>query len=146
MVSGKGVDSTLCTFLYILSVVRSKSEWRNHCITRISKSGAYSICCADYFSAFINTNYESDTKSYTVKVKATIGDGEKKNAEQIFTVNLLNINDETPTNITLSMSGSTDNHTITENTTNTNLGTLSVKVCPLASATLIVILRVLVVS
>ncbi len=73
----------------------------------------------------INTDYESDTKSYTVKVKATIGDGEKKNAEQIFTVNLLNINDETPTNITLSMSGSTDNHTITENTTNTNLGTLS---------------------
>ncbi len=68
-----------------------------------------------------NTDFESNTKSYTVKVKATTGDGDDKNAEQTITVNLANLNDETPTAITL-----TGNLNITENTTaNTDLGTLS---------------------
>ncbi|CAC9562077.1 hypothetical protein [uncultured Gammaproteobacteria bacterium] len=68
-----------------------------------------------------NTDFESNTKSYTVKVKATTGDGDDKNAEQTITVNLSNLNDETPTAITL-----TGNLNITENTTaNTDLGTLS---------------------
>ncbi len=67
-----------------------------------------------------NTDFESNTKSYTVKVKATTGDGDDKNAEQTITVNLANLNDETPTAITL-----TGNLNITENTTaNTDLGTL----------------------
>jgi hypothetical protein len=64
MVSGKGVDSTLCTFLYSLSVVRSKSEWRNHCITGISKSGACGICCADYFSGFIGATNSSVSRYF----------------------------------------------------------------------------------
>jgi hypothetical protein len=68
-----------------------------------------------------NTDFESNTRSYTVKVKATRGDGDDKNAEQTITVNLSNLNDETPTAITL-----TGNLNITENTTaNTDLGTLS---------------------
>ncbi|WP_202752461.1 cadherin repeat domain-containing protein, partial [Bathymodiolus thermophilus thioautotrophic gill symbiont] len=68
-----------------------------------------------------NTNYESTTKSYTVKVKATTGDGDDKNTTQTITVTLNDLNDETPTAITL-----TGNRTIAENTnTGTELGTLS---------------------
>ncbi|OJA03419.1 hypothetical protein BGC33_03715, partial [Bathymodiolus thermophilus thioautotrophic gill symbiont] len=68
-----------------------------------------------------NTDYESATKSYTVKVKATTGDGDDKNTEQTITVNLVDLNDETPTAITL-----TGDRTIAENTrTGTELGTLS---------------------
>ncbi|AYQ56272.1 hypothetical protein MS2017_0533 [Bathymodiolus thermophilus thioautotrophic gill symbiont] len=67
------------------------------------------------------TNYESATKSYTVKIKATTGDGDDKNTEQTITVNLVDLNDELPTAITL-----TGNRTIAENTrTGTELGTLS---------------------
>jgi hypothetical protein len=42
-------------------------------------------------------DFESNTKSYTAKVKATTGDGEDKNVEQTITVNLIDLNDETPT-------------------------------------------------
>ncbi|AYQ56254.1 hypothetical protein MS2017_0514 [Bathymodiolus thermophilus thioautotrophic gill symbiont] len=67
------------------------------------------------------TDFESATKSYTVKVKATIGDGDDKNTTQTITVTLVDLNDETPTAITL-----TGNRTIAENTnTGTELGTLS---------------------
>ncbi|CAB5499133.1 hypothetical protein THERMOT_983 [Bathymodiolus thermophilus thioautotrophic gill symbiont] len=67
------------------------------------------------------TNYESTTKSYTVKVKATTGDGDDKNTTQTITVTLNDLNDETPTAITL-----TGNRTIAENTnTGTELGALS---------------------
>jgi hypothetical protein len=66
-------------------------------------------------------NFESNTKSYTVKVKASTGIVTGKNAEQIITVNLTDLNDETPTAINL-----TGNYTIAENTTiGTELGTLS---------------------
>jgi mRNA-degrading endonuclease HigB of HigAB toxin-antitoxin module len=69
----------------------------------------------------IAADFESNTKSYTVKVKATTGDGDDKNAEQTITVNLVDLNDETPTAITL-----TGNLNIVGNTaTNTDLGTLS---------------------
>ncbi|OJA03561.1 cadherin repeat domain-containing protein, partial [Bathymodiolus thermophilus thioautotrophic gill symbiont] len=68
-----------------------------------------------------NTDYESTTKSYTVKVKATTGDGDDKNTTQTITVTLVDLNDELPTAITL-----TGNRTIAENTrTGTELGTLS---------------------
>ncbi|CAB5502085.1 hypothetical protein THERMOT_1551 [Bathymodiolus thermophilus thioautotrophic gill symbiont] len=68
-----------------------------------------------------NTDYESTTKSYTVKVKATTGDGDDKNTEQTITVTLNDLNDETPTAITL-----TGDRTIAENTsTGAELGTLS---------------------
>ncbi|CAB5496671.1 hypothetical protein THERMOS_541, partial [Bathymodiolus thermophilus thioautotrophic gill symbiont] len=68
-----------------------------------------------------NTDYESATKSYTVKIKASTGDGDDKNTEQTITVNLVDLNDETPTAITL-----TGDRTIAENTiTGTELGTLS---------------------
>ncbi|CAB5505345.1 hypothetical protein THERMOT_2137, partial [Bathymodiolus thermophilus thioautotrophic gill symbiont] len=68
-----------------------------------------------------NTDYESTTKSYTVKIKATTGDGDDKNTTQTITVTLNDLNDETPTAITL-----TGNRTIAENTnTGTELGTLS---------------------
>ena len=43
-----------------------------------------------------NTDFESDTKSYTVKVKATTGDGENKNAEQTFTITLDDVLDTAP--------------------------------------------------
>ncbi|AYQ56274.1 hypothetical protein MS2017_0535 [Bathymodiolus thermophilus thioautotrophic gill symbiont] len=67
------------------------------------------------------TNYESTTKSYTVKIKATTGDGNDKNTIQTITVTLNDLNDETPTAITL-----TGNRTIVENTAaGTELGTLS---------------------
>jgi hypothetical protein len=67
------------------------------------------------------TDFESNTKSYTAKVKATTGDGEDKNVEQTITVNLIDLNDETPTAITL-----TGSRTIAENTaTGTEIGTLS---------------------
>ncbi len=66
-------------------------------------------------------DFESNTKSYTAKVKATTGDRDNQNIEQTITVNLANLNDETPTDIT-----STGNLNIAENTTvNTNLVTLS---------------------
>jgi hypothetical protein len=66
-------------------------------------------------------NFESNTKSYTVKVKASTGIVTGKNAEQTITVNLTDLNDETPTAINL-----TGNYTIAENTTiGTELGTLS---------------------
>ncbi|CAB5499772.1 cadherin repeat domain-containing protein [Bathymodiolus thermophilus thioautotrophic gill symbiont] len=68
-----------------------------------------------------NTDYESTTKSYTVKIKATTGDGDDKNTEQTITANLVDLNDETPTAITL-----TGDRTIAENTrTGTELGALS---------------------
>ncbi|WP_139458595.1 cadherin repeat domain-containing protein, partial [Bathymodiolus thermophilus thioautotrophic gill symbiont] len=67
-----------------------------------------------------NTDYEV-TKSYTVKVKASTGDGDDKNTTQTITVTLVDLNDETPTAITL-----TGDRTIAENTrTGTELGTLS---------------------
>ncbi len=63
-------------------------------------------------------DFESNTKSYTVKVKATTG---YKKTEQIITVNLNDLNDETPAAITF-----TGNLNIVGNTAaNTNLGTLS---------------------
>jgi phage baseplate assembly protein gpV len=66
-------------------------------------------------------NFESNTKSYTVTVKASTGIVTGKNAAQTITVNLTDLNDETPTAINL-----TGNHTIAENTTiGTELGTLS---------------------
>jgi hypothetical protein len=66
-------------------------------------------------------DFESNTKSYTAKVKATTGDRDNQNIEQTITVNLADLNDETPTDIT-----STGNLNIAENTTvNTNLVTLS---------------------
>jgi hypothetical protein len=43
-----------------------------------------------------NTDFESNTKSYTVKVKATTGDGENKNAEQTFTITLDDVLDTAP--------------------------------------------------
>ncbi|OJA03557.1 cadherin repeat domain-containing protein, partial [Bathymodiolus thermophilus thioautotrophic gill symbiont] len=68
-----------------------------------------------------NTDFESATKSYTVKIKATTGDGDDKNTEQTITVTLNDLNDETPTAITL-----TGDRTIAENTsTGAELGTLS---------------------
>jgi hypothetical protein len=46
----------------------------------------------------VKADFESNTKSYTVKVKATTG---YKKTEQIITVNLNDLNDETPAAITL---------------------------------------------
>jgi hypothetical protein len=66
-------------------------------------------------------DFESNTKSYTAKVKATTGDRDNQNTEQTITVNLADLNDETPTAITL-----TGSLNIAENTTaNTDLGTFS---------------------
>jgi hypothetical protein len=71
--------------------------------------------------ASATTDFESNTKSYTAKVKATTGDGEDKNVEQTITVNLIDLNEETPTAINL-----TGSRTIAENTaTDTEIGTLS---------------------
>lgn len=49
-----------------------------------------------------NTDYESATKTYTVKIKATTGTTVKQNAEQTITVTLNDIDDTAPTNIQLS--------------------------------------------
>ena len=46
------------------------------------------------------TDYEV-TKSYAVKIKATTGNGNAENAEQIITVNLVDVNDNAPTEISL---------------------------------------------
>ncbi|OIR25383.1 cadherin repeat domain-containing protein [Bathymodiolus thermophilus thioautotrophic gill symbiont] len=86
-------------------------------------SGLFSLSGTNNTLTFngTTTNYESATKSYTVKVKATTGDGSDKNTTQTITVTLNDLNDETPTAITL-----TGNRTIAENTnTGTELGTLS---------------------
>ncbi|CAB9543524.1 hypothetical protein BROOK1789C_1004, partial [Bathymodiolus brooksi thiotrophic gill symbiont] len=48
------------------------------------------------------TDLESNVKSYTVKVKASIGTGTDKNTEQTIIVKLGDINDNTPTDIVLS--------------------------------------------
>ncbi len=51
-------------------------------------------------------DFESTTqpKTYTVKVKASTGTGDDKNATQDITVTLTDVNDETPTDISLSKS------------------------------------------
>ncbi|WP_369177785.1 cadherin domain-containing protein [Candidatus Thiodubiliella endoseptemdiera] len=51
-------------------------------------------------------DFESTTrpKTYTVKVKASTGTGDDKNATQDITVTLTDVNDETPTDISLSRS------------------------------------------
>ncbi|OJA03161.1 cadherin repeat domain-containing protein, partial [Bathymodiolus thermophilus thioautotrophic gill symbiont] len=54
------------------------------------------------------TDFESSTKSYSVKVKATTGNEDYKNTEQTITVNLVDINDNTPTDILLT--GNIDNN------------------------------------
>ncbi|CAB5498593.1 hypothetical protein THERMOT_893 [Bathymodiolus thermophilus thioautotrophic gill symbiont] len=46
------------------------------------------------------TDYEV-TKSYALKIKATTGNGNAENAEQIITVNLVDVNDNAPTEISL---------------------------------------------
>ncbi|CAB5496990.1 hypothetical protein THERMOT_613 [Bathymodiolus thermophilus thioautotrophic gill symbiont] len=62
------------------------------------------------------TDFKNGSKSYTVKVKATIGKAAHQNTEQTITVNINDIN-EAPTDITLS------NTTVIENTT--TIGTLT---------------------
>ncbi|OJA03333.1 hypothetical protein, partial [Bathymodiolus thermophilus thioautotrophic gill symbiont] len=86
-------------------------------------SGLFSLSDTNNTLTFngTNTDYESTTKSYTVKIKATTGNSDDKNTEQTITANLVDLNDETPTAITL-----TGDRTIAENTrTGTELGTLS---------------------
>ena len=78
------------------------------------------------------TDFESNKKSYTVKIKAE-NNTNNKNAEQTITVKLIDLNDETPTAITFAINEETstaitlkDNLTINENTAiGTELGTLS---------------------
>ncbi|OJA03560.1 cadherin repeat domain-containing protein, partial [Bathymodiolus thermophilus thioautotrophic gill symbiont] len=54
------------------------------------------------------TDFESATKSYSVKVKATTGNEDYKNTEQTIAINLVDINDNTPTDILLT--GNIDNN------------------------------------
>jgi hypothetical protein len=90
-------------------------------VTRTNTSNLFSLTGTTLTFNGTTADFESNTKSYTAKVKATTGDRDNQNIEQTITVNLADLNDEIPTDIT-----SIGNLNIAENTTvNTNLVTLS---------------------
>ncbi|MBA5249779.1 MAG: cadherin repeat domain-containing protein, partial [Gammaproteobacteria bacterium] len=66
------------------------------------------------------TDFESTTTSYTVKVKATTGSATTQNTTQEITLKLTDLNDETPSNITL-----TNTTPIPENSKNIKIATLT---------------------
>jgi hypothetical protein len=70
-------------------------------------------------------DYET-TKSLSITVRVTDNNSHTFDKNFTFTITVPNSNNNSPTDIILSIGNSTDNHTIAENTTaNTDLGTLS---------------------
>jgi hypothetical protein len=70
-------------------------------------------------------DYET-TKSLSITVRVTDNNSHTFDKNFTFTITVPNSNNNSPTDIILSIGNSTDNHTIAENTAaNTDLGTLS---------------------